>query len=51
MTNFKKIKNMSVEELARELSNNCCGICDEKNCKYDTRITHPPMSYMYVEEI
>ena len=26
-------------------------ICDEKNCKYDTRITRPPQSWQYVEEL
>lgn len=48
---FKKLYRWFDNRPVESWCDNCCGICDEKNCKYDTRITRPPQSYMFVEEI
>lgn len=39
MTNFERIKNMSIEEMARELNhigNVPCCVCDETSCIGDS---------------
>lgn len=35
----------------KDWCHNDCVICDEENCKYDRRITRPPQSWCYVEEL
>lgn len=35
----------------KDWCHNHCEICDEKNCKYDLRITRPPQSWQHVEEL
>jgi predicted transcriptional regulator len=35
----------------KDWCHNHCEICDEKNCKYDLRITRPFQSWGYVEEL
>ena len=51
LSEFKKLYRWFDNRPVESWCDNCCGICDEKNCKYDTRITRPPQSYMFVEEI
>lgn len=35
----------------KDWCHNHCEICDEKNCKYDLRITRPPQSWQFVESL
>lgn len=35
----------------KDWCHNHCEICNEENCKYDLRITRPPQSWCYVEEL
>lgn len=51
LSEFKKPYRWFNNRPVESWCDNCCKICDEKNCKYDTRITRPPQSWMFVEEI
>lgn len=51
LSEFKKPYRWFDNRPVESWCDNYCKICDEKNCKYDTRITRPPQSYMYVEEV
>lgn len=51
LSEFKKPYRWFNNRPVESWCDNYCKICDEKNCKYDTRITRPPQSWMCVEEI
>lgn len=51
LSEFKKPYRWFNNRPVESWCDNCCKICDEKNCKYDTRITRLPQSWMFVEEI
>lgn len=51
LSEFKKPYRWFESRPVETWCDNYCKICDEKNCKYDTRITRPPQSYMFVEEL
>lgn len=50
LSEFKKPYRWFNNRPVETWCDNYCKICDEKNCKYDTRITRPPQSWCYVEE-
>lgn len=51
LSEFKKPYRWFNNRPVETWCDNYCKICDEKNCKYDTRITRPPQSWQYVEAL
>ena len=51
LSEFRKPFSIDDNRHMKDWCHNHCEICDEKNCKYDLRITRPPQSWCYIESL